>query len=146
MSDDDYEYDYGSDDGQESGGSGDEGDDQLIEIENSYYEGEDCMKDNPREAVKLFERVVELEESRGNEVTWRFKALQKLVKLHFILKDYLKMIQRYRDMLIYMASVTRNECTESINAVLDTLLAATDPLVLSEMYEITLEALKSAKK
>lgn len=55
------------------------------------------------------------------------------------------MIGRYRDMLIYMSEVTRNECTESINIILDTLMTATDPHVLSEMYEITLEALKSAK-
>lgn len=48
-------------------------------------------------------------------------------------------------MLVYMSSVTRNECTESINMVLDTILTATDSQVLSEMYEITLEALKSAK-
>jgi COP9 signalosome complex subunit 2 len=137
--------DYGSDEDQEDGNEGDEEDDELIEIENSFYEGDDIMKENPQYAVELFEKVVKLETSRGDEVIWRFKALQKLVKVHFILKEYIKMIQRYRDMLIYMSEVTRNECTESINVILDTLLTATDPHVLSEMYEITLEALKSAK-
>lgn len=137
--------DYGSDEDQEDGNEGDEEDDELIEIENSFYEGDDIMKENPQHSVELFEKVVKLETSRGDEVIWRFKALQKLVKVHFILKEYIKMIQRYRDMLIYMSEVTRNECTESINVILDTLLTATDPHVLSEMYEITLEALKSAK-
>ena len=137
--------DYGSDEDQDDGNEGDEEDDELIEIENSFYEGDDIMKENPQYAVELFEKVVKLETSRGDEVIWRFKALQKLVKVHFILKEYIKMIQRYRDMLIYMSEVTRNECTESINVILDTLLTATDPHVLSEMYEITLEALKSAK-
>jgi COP9 signalosome complex subunit 2 len=137
--------DYGSDEDQDDGNEGDEEDDELIEIENSFYEGDDIMKENPQHSVELFEKVVKLETSRGDEVIWRFKALQKLVKVHFILKEYIKMIQRYRDMLIYMSEVTRNECTESINVILDTLLTATDPHVLSEMYEITLEALKSAK-
>jgi COP9 signalosome complex subunit 2 len=54
------------------------------------------------------------------------------------------MIEKYRDMLAYMTAVTRNECTDAINAILDTLTAATDVGVLSEMYEITLIALKSA--
>lgn len=43
-----------------------------------------------------------------------------------------------------MSAVTRNECTDAINAILDTLTSATDVRVLSEMYEITLIALKSA--
>lgn len=148
MSDDedDYEYDYGSDDDQCFGSDEEEDkDDDLIEIENSYYEGDDYIKEDPKRAVELFEKVVELETSRGDEVTWRFKALQQLVKVHFNLQEYSQMIKRYRDMLVYMSSVTRNECTESINMVLDTILTATDSQVLSEMYEITLEALKSAK-
>ncbi len=47
-------------------------------------------------------------------------------------------------MLKYIASVTRNECTEAINSILDTIATATDTIVLSEMYEITLIALKTA--
>ena len=54
------------------------------------------------------------------------------------------MIEHYRSMLVYMSSVTRNECTDVINTILDTLTTATDVRVLSEMYEITLIALKSS--
>jgi COP9 signalosome complex subunit 2 len=54
------------------------------------------------------------------------------------------MIARYRDMLLYISSVTRNECTEAINNILDTIASATNIQVLSEMYEITLIALKTA--
>ena len=43
-----------------------------------------------------------------------------------------------------MSTVTRNECTDAINAILDAISTATDASVLSTMYEITLEALKSA--
>lgn len=58
------------------------------------------------------------------------------------------MIQRYRDMLIYMSSVSRNECTDAINAILSTISTASTNSasgdVLSEVYEITLLALKSS--
>lgn len=56
-----------------------------------------------------------------------------------------KMIDRYRSMLEFITAVTRNECTEAINTILDTIAAATNVQVLSEMYEITLIALKTAK-
>ncbi len=59
-------------------------------------------------------------------------------------KIYDRMIERYRGMLIYLSSVTRNECTDAINAILDTLTTSVDSKVLSEMYEITLIALKSS--
>ena len=146
MSDDEYEYDYGSDqdEGSEGGDDGNGVADELIEIENAFYEGDDLKHDQPKKAIELFEKVVELEAKRGDVVKWRFKALQHLVTIHFILGNYQQMVERYRGMLVYMASVTRNECTDAINAILDTLTAATDASVLSEMYEITLLALKGS--
>jgi COP9 signalosome complex subunit 2 len=74
----------------------------------------------------------------------RFKALQYLVVMYFAAGKFDKMVDRYRAMLNYISSVTRNECTEAINVILDTLATATDMHVLSEMYEITLIALKSS--
>ena len=41
MSDEEYEYDYGSD---QDGGGGSEPDDAWIEIENAFYEGEDLFR------------------------------------------------------------------------------------------------------
>lgn len=51
-------------------------------------------------------------------------------------------------MLQYMSSVTKNECTDAINAILDTVSSSTaagkaNVDDLSEVYEITLSALKS---
>lgn len=103
MSDDEeYEYDYGSDgeydygsDGGEEGEKG-EGDDTLIEIENSFYgtycayfrasshhpyrnslcdtgyltEGDDLRTDNPTKAIEMFEKVVDLETKLGDQVKW----------------------------------------------------------------------------
>lgn len=64
--------------------------------------------------------------------------------IYFGQKMYDKMVERYRAMLQYLGSVTRNECTEAINAILDAIAAVTNVQVLSEMYEITLIALKTA--
>lgn len=70
--------------------------------------------------------------------------MQHLVTIYFALGVYDKMVERYRGMLEYITSVTRNECTDAINAILDSLSSGTDIHVLAEMYEITLLALKSA--
>jgi hypothetical protein len=57
MSDEEYEYDYGSDAeynyGSENGSENGDGDDELIEIENAYYEGDDLKNKNPTEAIRL---------------------------------------------------------------------------------------------
>jgi COP9 signalosome complex subunit 2 len=64
--------------------------------------------------------------------------------MYFAAGKFEEMVARYRTMLNYISSVTRNECTEAINVILDTLATATHITVLSEMYEITLVALKTS--
>jgi hypothetical protein len=48
------------------------------------------------------------------------------------------LIQDYKKMLAYITnpSVTRNECTEAINSVLDTVSASTDDTVLSRVWDM----------
>lgn len=151
MSDEEYEYDYGSDQGydygSDGGGNDEEGGmaDELIEIENAFYEGDDLRVENPSQAIGMFDRVVEMEGRLGDAVKWRFKALQHLVILHFSLGSSDLMVSRYREMLQYLSSVTRNECTDAINAILDALNhTCTNVQTLAEVYEITLVALKSS--
>lgn len=64
--------------------------------------------------------------------------------LNYRLSHFAETEQCYRNMLDFMSTVTRNECTDAINAILDAITKSTDVQVLSTMYEITLEALKSA--
>jgi COP9 signalosome complex subunit 2 len=75
---------------------------------------------------------------------WRFKALQHIVSLSFRLKLFDDMLSRYKLMLADMPSVTRNECTEAINMVLETVSNSNDDGMLTNMFEITLDALKTA--
>ncbi len=57
MSDEEYDYDYGSDAeynyGSETGSQNGDGDDELIEIENAYYEGDDLKSSNPQGAINM---------------------------------------------------------------------------------------------
>lgn len=158
MSDDEYEYEYASDGGYDYSGDeagGEEGgeNDEKIEVENAFYEGDDLLGEKrPAEAMERFEKVIVMETARATRgvkiENWRFKALHNLVTIHFELKGYEAMVTRYREMLVDMPLVTRNECTEAINAVLEMLSAAAESSgtseVLVSMFEITLEALKSA--
>ena len=147
---DSEEYDYGSDDEQynySDEDQNDEGEDDKIAIENAYYEGDDLKSEDPKKACELFERVVQLEGERGDEVKWRFKALENLVVLKFKLGQYDEMSTRYAEMLTHAQTVTRNECGDGVNAVLD---ALADPgskcsdEIMRKMFSITFSALKSS--
>lgn len=155
MSDSGEDYDYGSDAeddynySDEDGDQDDEGNDALIEIENCFYEGDDCRADDPTKACEMFEKVVSLESERGDEVKWRFKALEHLVVLKFKLGDFAAMVADYRAMLALAPTVTRNECGDGVNGVLEAISdgeagVVVDAAVLSQMYEITFEALRAA--
>jgi COP9 signalosome complex subunit 2 len=156
MSDDEeYEYDYGSDaDSMDEGGGSDnegttnkDGADEKIAVENAFYEAQDLESENPKEACRLFEQVIVLDtqlEAAGEPVVWRFKALQHLVNLNFCLHNYPEMVRKYQAMLKDMPLVTRNECTEAINSILETISGSQNDTVLVEMFEITLTALKTA--
>lgn len=63
----------------------------------------------------------------------RFKALQNLVMLYYALGQHQKSIESYNKMLSYMGSVTRNDCTDAINAILDAIAASTNVEVLSKV-------------
>ncbi|CAM9398929.1 unnamed protein product, partial [Ectocarpus sp. 6 AP-2014] len=80
------EYDYGSDNDGEAA-------DDLIEIENAFYEGDDARQENPQRALELFQKVVTLEAEKGPEIKWRFKALEHLVRIHFLLREFDQMQQ-----------------------------------------------------
>lgn len=155
MSDEEYEYnddedgeeyEYSDEDQEEE--EQDE-DDAGIEIENAFYEGDETKDDAPMKALEMFEKVVRLETAQGDEIKWRFKALKHLVTIQFRLGNYEAMAERYQEMLQYVASsaVTRNESTDSINSVLDTISASASEQslpIMSQIYEITLNVLKSA--
>jgi COP9 signalosome complex subunit 2 len=150
---DSEEYDYGSDEEQynysdEDQNEGGEGEDDKIAIENAYYEGDDLKDDDPQKACEKFEKVVQLEGEKGTEVKWRFKALQHLVVLKFKLGKFDDMASRYAEMLTHSTTVTRNECGDGVNAVLDALADPTSSCadaIMRKMFDITFSALKNSQ-
>jgi len=146
MSDSD-EFEYESDDDPYGGGDAEEdGDEEAIQIENTFYEADDNKQNFPEQALEQFQRVVALESSRGQEVVWRFKALQNVVILCGRVGRFDEMAARYRDLLSYMDQVTRNDASEAINTVLDSVNStnsASDLTKLETIYELTLDALKA---
>lgn len=133
MSDDEeYEYDYGSE--QEMEQDGNSILDTEVEIENTFYEADDVKKDEPLQSIELLKRVIELE-SDLEDKKWTFKAFQQLVLLYFQFELYQQMIQSYQSMLSYLSTVTRNECTNAIHDILDKISKANDIQVLSKVFK-----------
>lgn len=142
MSDSD-EFEYESDDDAYGSGGEGEGDEEAIQIENTFYEADDNKQNHPEQALEQFQRVVTLEAQRGTEVVWRFKALQNIVILCARIGRFDEMAGRYRDLLSHMDQVTRNDASEAINTVLDSVSSASDLTKLETIYELTLDALKA---
>lgn len=143
MSDsEEYEYEYDSDE-QYGDSESEMQDDGSIEIENSYYEADDCKSENPSKSLALFLKVVDLEQQRDPATRkWEFKALENCVKLYSTLNETDQMLLFLDKVLLKMSSVTKNECTESINSILDAAAQCVSIQVRSKMYEMTLKALQ----
>mmetsp|Transcript_59970 Transcript_59970/g.111217 ORF Transcript_59970/g.111217 Transcript_59970/m.111217 type:complete len:452 (+) Transcript_59970:68-1423(+) len=136
------EFEYESDDDPYGAGEEEDGDEEAIQIENTYYEADDNKQNYPEQALEQFEKVVALESSRGTEVVWRFKALQNIVILCARLGRFDDCATRYKELLSYMDQVTRNDASEAINTVLDSVSSASDLSKLERIYELTLDALQ----
>ncbi|KDO33345.1 hypothetical protein SPRG_02152 [Saprolegnia parasitica CBS 223.65] len=144
-----YEYEYESDYG---GSQPDEGEEEMIDetavkIENTFYEADDCKNSDPTRALQLFLQVVSLQsESNSKEkdhTKYRFMSLENIVKLCAHLGKPDEMVGHYAEMLQLLPNVTRNECTDSINSILD-IVSSLSATIISKMYTMTLDALRVA--
>lgn len=133
--DDDEEYDleYSTDDNSEPD----------VDLENQYYNSKALKEEDPCAALKSFEKVLELEQEKGE---WGFKALKQMVKTNYKMQKYGDMMDRYKELLTYIkTAVTRNHSEKSINSILDFISTSNQITLLQEFYETTLDALKDAK-
>lgn len=145
MSDsEEYEYEYDSDE-QYGDSDAEMQDGNSIEIENSFYEADDCKNDEPSKSLALFLKVLQLESEREESTRkWEFKALENCVKLYCKLNNTSEMMEYMSKVLKKLDTVTKNECTESINSILDVVGTTTDRKTRSRVYELTLKALQLA--
>jgi len=146
MSDDEM-YDDGDDMGDEPMSeeeAEDSGGEEGVEIENQYYNAKALVEDSVPEAIKAFDKVVELE--KGVKGEWGFKALKKIVKLSFKTAKVEQMANKYKVFLTYIKSaVTNNDSEKGINSILDLVSTSPDLDLIQQMYDITLKALLDAK-
>ena len=65
--DGEYQYEWPDDDQNdwENNSDGNNADDPAIQVENQYYEAEDNMKENPKQAIEQFENCILMEENIG---------------------------------------------------------------------------------
>jgi tetratricopeptide (TPR) repeat protein len=93
--------------------------DARIELENTFYEAEDFKQRGQFETAKtFFEKVISLEQKEN--IKWSFQAYENIVKICASTKKWEEMIQNYQQMLTFLENVTRNESTDSISSILDT--------------------------
>ena len=145
--------DYGNEGGEEfecEWPSGDENDQDMggpeIEMQNTFYTAEDAKRGRPAEAIEMYENVISLSETIGDEeVKYRFDSLKNIVVLSAQLQLLDKMIGRQRYLLKMVSKVTREDLSEAVNAVLDSVAnnLGAHPDYQREMYKMTLDVLRS---
>jgi len=149
MSDDeDMMYDDGDeyfDDDDEDQDQNDE-ESEGVEIENQYYNSKGLIEDSIPDAIKSYEKVIDLEDGVKGE--WGFKALKKITKLNFQIEKYEVMLEKYKQFLTYTKSaVTSNYSEKGINSILDMISTNTklDLDLVQKVYDLTLKCLLDAK-
>lgn len=51
-----------------------------VDLENQYYSSKALKEADPKTALESFQRVLDLEEDKGD---WGFKALKQMIKINF---------------------------------------------------------------
>jgi COP9 signalosome complex subunit 2 len=145
--------DYGNEGGEEfemEWPSGGEDENEMqgpeIEMQNTFYTAEDKKRNSPQEALDMFETVIMLSESIGDdEVTYRFNSLKNIVVLSAQLHKLDNMLAKQRYMLKMVSKVAREDLAEAVNSVLDSVATnlGAFPDYQSQMYSLTLEVLRA---
>lgn len=121
-------------------------DDESVAIENQYFTSKDLMDDNMQKAIAGFEKVLEMEkEMNGEKGEWSFKALKRLIKLEFTLGNYNRVVKYYDSLLTFNTILTPDQIFRGINKVLDIVSSSEQTDLILEMYEKSLNSMKSAK-
>jgi len=111
-----------------------------------YFAGQ---RDEPSKALVSFQKIVNDEESKGEQTEYGFKSLKQMTKLSFkTLHDYDRALAYYHTLLTYTKkAVTRNVAEKGINGILDYVSseANLETGKMQQFYEVTMTALEEAK-
>ena len=169
-SDEEYVYESGSDGGDdyvysEDDGSGAESEiGSDVELENKFWEADGIKREEPTEALKIFNQYLVLEDERVEQGkqrlqhedvgSVRFRVLFEVVLLCFQLQQFEDMLTQYEKLLQYLQYVTRNERSRAISDIIGVLVSSqnkegsdigdTDVEITMKIYEMTLKVLESS--
>eukprot|EP01085_Mycamoeba_gemmipara_P001294 Mycagemm_TRINITY_DN10305_c1_g1::TRINITY_DN10305_c1_g1_i1::g.1294::m.1294 type:complete len:452 gc:universal TRINITY_DN10305_c1_g1_i1:46-1401(+) len=129
-------------DGEEGGEEGGEG--EEFEWENLYFQAKDAMEDDPKAAIKDFEKIVKGEQPPGE---WAYRGLKRLVKLYFTTGDSKAVLDNYQKLLNFAngKTITENDLFKGINKCLDIVSASPATDVILKMYDLSFNAMKGSK-
>jgi len=143
MSDDDMDMMYEEEEEMEEEGEGEEEEGGEHEIENEYYNAKGTLEDDVQEAIKGFEKVVQLEQKKGTKGEWGFKSLKKLTKVYFKEGKEKKVVEKFASYMDYSKSaVSSNLSEKGLNSILDTVSSGKDLGLAEQVYQIALDNLK----
>ncbi|PVV02714.1 hypothetical protein BB560_002824 [Smittium megazygosporum] len=91
MYDDEYSFDFGSDGASEV-------QDESFVLENTYFTAKSEKASNPKDAIQMFETLLELDIEK---TLWSFKALKQLSKVYLSLGDLEKSLSTLKSVLNY---------------------------------------------
>ena len=77
------------------------------------------MKEKPKDAIEQFETCILLEESVGNDINYRFKAMKNIILLSARMHLFDKMTEYQSKILKIINKVARNDVSDAINDILD---------------------------
>ncbi|EKX48103.1 hypothetical protein GUITHDRAFT_106181 [Guillardia theta CCMP2712] len=135
MEDEDYEFDYEDSDQEQ--------DDGQVDMENEYYTAKGHLQDGQlQSALEGFQKVLDMQSDSKGE--WGFKALKQMVKALFRQSRYDEMMKRYKELLVYLHVVTKNQSEKVMTKIVDFVSGSPDMDFLETFYDTTLTALKDS--
>ncbi|ORX48068.1 COP9 signalosome complex subunit 2-like protein [Anaeromyces robustus] len=133
--DEEYDFDFEYDEDNEE-------EEQNVDLENKYYNAKALKEDNPEEAIKEFQNVIDSDTEQSD---WSFKACKQMVKVSLKIKDYEGAIKYYKKLLSLLNIVAKSYSEKSINNILDYASNSDSIEFLEQFYEITLNKLEETK-
>lgn len=133
--DDEYDFDFEYDED-------DDNEEPDVDLENRYYNAKAQKEDNPKEAIREFQEVVNSEKEKSE---WGFKACKQMVKVALKIKDYDSALKYYNELLTFINFVSRNYSEKSINNILDYSSNSDNMNFLEQFYSTTLKSLEETK-
>jgi len=130
--DEEYDFEFESDEDNEE-------EEQNVDLENKYYNAKALKEDNPKEAIKEFQNVIDSDTEQSD---WSFKACKQMVKVSLRIKDYEGAIKYYKKLLSLLNIVAKSYSEKSINNILDYASNSDSIEFLEQFYEITLSKLE----